>query len=279
MAERRMFAKTIVDSDDFFDLSMAAQLLYYHLGMNADDDGFVNGAKKIIRMMSKSDEEHRLFTDGLEELITQNYLISFESGIVLIAHWKTNNYIQKDRYKETSCKEEKQKITCENGVYKVLYPKCIQSVSKMYTQDRESIELVESSVEVVQDNNSCSSSPRVRAKNKISSIFGRQAMAIEEDVLIEAMEKLRFDDEMIEMAMRLSVEAGKPTVAYVRGILNNWVKDDIYTVAAYEEAQKRKGKAERSRSEVVEEDVDVGAAEKLRQLNRRGRKEENDECN
>lgn len=257
-----MFAKSVVDNDDFFDLSISAQLLFFHLGMNADDDGFVTGAKKIIRMIAHSREEQQTFTDGLDELVEQGYLISFDSGIFLITHWKTNNYIQKDRYKATSCKEERSKVTCEDGVYKVVYPKCIQSVSKMYTQDRESIELVESSVEVVQDNNSSSCSTRVRAKNKISSIFGRQAMEIEEDVLVELMKQA--EDEMIDFAMRLSVEAGKPTVAYVRGILNNWLRDGIHTMEDYTRHQE--GKKPKHNKETTTEEFDEEAAIKLRQL-------------
>ncbi len=100
MSERRMFAKTIIDSDAFLEMSATAQLLYFHLSMRADDDGFVNNPKTIIRMCSCSN-------DDLECLVEKKFVIPFESGIVVIKHWKINNYIRNDRYIETKYKEER----------------------------------------------------------------------------------------------------------------------------------------------------------------------------
>lgn len=100
MAERRMFAKTIIDSDAFIDMPLSTQALYFHLSMRADDDGFINNPKKIQRMISASD-------DDLKVLIAKHFIIPFESGIVVIKHWKLHNYIQKDRYKETVYQDEK----------------------------------------------------------------------------------------------------------------------------------------------------------------------------
>lgn len=99
MAERRMFAKTIIDSDAFLDMPLSTQSLYFHLSMRADDDGFINNPKKIQRMIGASD-------DDLKLLIVKNFIIPFESGIVVIKHWKIHNYIRNDRYKETVYKEE-----------------------------------------------------------------------------------------------------------------------------------------------------------------------------
>lgn len=103
MAERRMFAKTIIDSDAFLDMPLSSQCLYFHLSMRADDDGFINNPKKIQRMIGASD-------DDLKLLIAKNFIIPFETGIVVIKHWKIHNYIQKDRYKETVYKEEKAQL-------------------------------------------------------------------------------------------------------------------------------------------------------------------------
>lgn len=99
MAERRMFAKTIIDSDAFLDMPQTSQLLYFHLCMRADDDGFVNSPKRIMRMVGCSD-------DDLKILFAKNFIIPFESGVVVIKHWKIHNYIRKDRYHETSYQEE-----------------------------------------------------------------------------------------------------------------------------------------------------------------------------
>ena len=126
MAERRMFAKTIIDSDAFIDMPVTARLLYYDLGMRADDDGFVNSPKKIMRMVGASQ-------DDLAILITKKFIIPFDSGVVVIKHWRIHNYIQKDRYKPTKYQEEKAQITVkDNGAY----TECIQNVSNLDTQVR-----------------------------------------------------------------------------------------------------------------------------------------------
>lgn len=133
MAERRMFSKTITESDSFyFDISIEAQALYLHLSMNADDDGFVNTYRKILRMLNISD-------DVLEELINARFILKFESGVIAIKHWKINNYIQKDRYKETVHKTEKSTLFLKkNGAYTLDgnkgAPMCIQSVSNLDSQ-------------------------------------------------------------------------------------------------------------------------------------------------
>lgn len=111
MAERRMFAKTIIDSDAFLDMPLTAQALYFHLSMRADDDGFVNNPKKIQRMIGATDKDCKL-------LISNKFIITFESGIIVIKHWKIHNYIRNDRYKETVYQEEKSRlIEKENKAY------------------------------------------------------------------------------------------------------------------------------------------------------------------
>ena len=111
MAERRMFAKTIIDSDAFIDMPLSTQALYFHLSMRADDDGFINDPKKIRRMIGASE-------DDLKLLIMKRFIIPFESGIVVIKHWKIHNYIRNDRYKPTVYHEEKALLECkENGAY------------------------------------------------------------------------------------------------------------------------------------------------------------------
>ncbi|MDU2156544.1 phage replication initiation protein [Clostridium sp.] len=111
MAERRMFAKTIIDSDAFLDMSLSTQALYFHLSMRADDDGFVNNPKKIQRMIGSGDDE-------LKMLVLKKFIIPFESGVCVIKHWRIHNYIRNDRYKETVYKDEKSMLGMkENGSY------------------------------------------------------------------------------------------------------------------------------------------------------------------
>lgn len=143
MAERRMFAKTIIDSDVFLDMPLSTQALYFHLSMRADDDGFINNPKKIQRMVGCGDDDIKL-------LIAKNFLIPFESGVVVIKHWKIHNYIQKDRYKGTLYQQEKSMLIENNSHEYTLDTKCIQDVSNMDTQVRlgkDSIELDKDSIE------------------------------------------------------------------------------------------------------------------------------------
>ena len=112
MAERRMFAKTIIDSDAFLDMPMSARLLYYDLGMRADDDGFVNAPKKIMRLTGASQND-------LDLLMLKSFLLPFNSGVVVITHWRIHNYIRKDTYKETQYLSEKSTLELDrNNTYR-----------------------------------------------------------------------------------------------------------------------------------------------------------------
>jgi len=153
MAERRMFAKTIIDSDAFLDMPLSTQALYFHLSMRADDDGFINNPKKVQRMIGAAD-------DDLRVLITKRFIIPFESGIVVIKHWKIHNYIQKDRYKETIYKEEKALLAEKENK---AYTECIHDVYTPDTQVRLG-EVSVGKVSVVDD--SGEESPPTKSKRK-----------------------------------------------------------------------------------------------------------------
>lgn len=111
MARRRMFSSDIVTQDNFLDMPADSQLLYFHLGMAADDEGFVS-PKKVVRMIGASD-------DSLKLLVLKGYVIPFKSGVIVITHWKQNNYLQKDRLTPTIYQKEKAKIECVQNVYKL----------------------------------------------------------------------------------------------------------------------------------------------------------------
>ena len=144
MAERRMFAKTIIDSDAFVDMPLSTQALYFHLSMRGDDDGFINNPKKIQRMIGASD-------DDLKLLILKRFIIPFYSGIVVIKHWKIHNYIRNDRYKPTVYTSEKAMITSkENGAYTEVDTIGIPNgnqVATQYSIGKDSIELGKDSIE------------------------------------------------------------------------------------------------------------------------------------
>ena len=135
-----MFAKKVTNSDVFLDMPLSTQALYFHLNMESDDDGFNGSPKKVQRMIGASD-------DDLKLLLAKGFVIPFESGVVVIRHWKIHNYIQKDRYKETIYLDEKNMLkTMENKTYSLMDTNCIQNgytgkVRKELGKSKESIEL------------------------------------------------------------------------------------------------------------------------------------------
>jgi hypothetical protein len=130
MAERRMFAKTIIGSDAFMDMPQSTQLLYFHLGMAGDDDGFVNKPKTIMRTIGSGDDDLRI-------LAAKKFIIPFDSGVIVIKHWRIHNYIAKDRYSETKYKDEFRTLELdENRAYRLPATECIQPVYRCETQVR-----------------------------------------------------------------------------------------------------------------------------------------------
>lgn len=112
MAERRMFAKTIVLSDAFLDMPLGSRALYMTLSMVADDDGFVNSPRSVMRQCGSTD-------DDMKVLIAKKFIIPFDSGVIVIKHWRINNYLRSDRYQETKYIEEKSHLYVdEKGAYK-----------------------------------------------------------------------------------------------------------------------------------------------------------------
>ena len=143
-----MFAKTIIDSDAFLDMPATSQLLYFHLSMRADDEGFINNPKSIMRNC-------RCNEDDMNVLILKKFIIPFESGVVVIKHWKIHNYIAKDRFKETKYKEERETLSLDENNS---YTKCIQPVYKVDTQVRLGKERIDKVSEVegsVEDADNC----------------------------------------------------------------------------------------------------------------------------
>lgn len=138
MAERRMFAKSIVTSDAFLDMPMSARCLYFTLGMFADDDGFVGNPKSIMRQCGAS-------IDDLKILLSKRFVLGFESGVIVIKHWRMNNYLRNDRHITTTYIEELGTLTIdEKGAYtetnkttlnSIGIPSDNQVVDTRYTED------------------------------------------------------------------------------------------------------------------------------------------------
>lgn len=113
MAQRRMLSLKVIDTDEFLDMPMSSQFLYYNLAMRADDDGFLGNPKKIMKMVNCNQ-------DDLKVLITKSFVIPFESGVCVIRHWRVHNLIRNDRYTETQYQSEKSKLTEHKGKYDVI---------------------------------------------------------------------------------------------------------------------------------------------------------------
>ena len=130
MAERRMFAKSLVLSDAFLDMPMSARCLYFTLSMLADDDGFVGAPKSIMRQCGASQ-------DDMVVLLQKRFILGFDSGVIVIKHWRMNNYLQNDRHKTTTYIEELRTLDLDekNAYIERENQPCIQSVSNLYTQD------------------------------------------------------------------------------------------------------------------------------------------------
>lgn len=227
-----MFSKTIIDSDAFIDMPSTARLLYYDLTMRADDDGFINNPKKIIRMTGAS-------VDDMNVLILRKFIIPFESGVVVIKHWKIHNYIQKDRYKETNYKEEKAMISLdENKAYTLsigtLDTNCIQHVSNMDTQVRIGKDRVR-----IDKDNIYNSPPK--ATKPVRHKYGEYKNVLLSDEDIEKL-KVEFPSDWQERIERLSeyiASSGKSYKNYLATI-RNWAKRDKEKNTA-EKKQKNSG--------------------------------------
>ena len=201
MANKRMFCLDIVNSDAFLDMPLSAQALYFHLGMRADDDGFIGNPKSIQRLAGASQ-------DDLMLLITKRFLIAFDNGVVVIKHWRMNNYIQKDRKKDTTYTELLNSLEVkENGSYtekKKMDTSCIQNVSEMDSQN--SIDKISIDKDSIEIDNSCSSVdeaseffekiwkeyPNKKGKTQVKASHKKALFKIGYERLVKAIQK--YDD-------------------------------------------------------------------------------------
>lgn len=108
MAQKRMFNMKIVDSDAFLDMPLSTQCLYFHLNMRADDDGFVGNPKRIARLISAND-------DDLKLLLTKRFILAFDSGVIVIKHWRIHNTLSSKAYTETAYTDEKRRLLLKNN--------------------------------------------------------------------------------------------------------------------------------------------------------------------
>lgn len=236
MANRRMFSKKITDTDLFMDMPSSAQNLYFHLNMNADDDGFVGSPKKIQRTIGAS-------RDDLTILMTKQYIIPFESGVVVIKDWKIHNYIRPDRYYETMYKDEKSMLSFdENNAYKIQEKSGIPNDNQSSYQREPQVRLGKGRLELGKGSGSSSSNNKEASQLKQvfnfweQNGFGLLAPKTVQDFeyWIKDFEKIGATTtaaiELLLHALGIAVDNGVKKYAYVNSILKDWEQSRYLSV-------------------------------------------------
>ena len=208
MAQKRMFSNLVIGSDEFLEMPESSQNLYFHLSMQADDDGFVDKWKSIMRMTGKKE-------DDLKILIAKSFVIPFESGIIVIRHWRLNNYIQKDRYKRTIHQEEMALLSTDTSNVYNLDTNRIQNVSSdKISVDKNSIEEISNS----------SSVNKVLYDSKVEEVQRIMIETIGTTNINNIQECISYLDklpiELIEYALRKTARISNPSWKYTSPRLN-----------------------------------------------------------
>jgi DNA replication protein len=223
MAQRRMFSKKITDTDHFIEMPLSTQALYFHLNLGADDEGFIDRAKTIQRTIGASDDDMKI-------LIAKGFIIPFESGVVVIRHWRIHNYIQNDRFQATIYQEEKQRLNYDQSKIASIKPleTSIQNGYKMDTQvrlgkdslDKDSLDkvnnLYSSDVEIDEPKEQKKSLSQIIKESNIR-INQRQSQMLLDYIGIDNM-----TIEMIQFAVELTEDAGAVSFNYLQKILKSW---------------------------------------------------------
>ena len=211
-----MFSRKITETDHFLEMPLSSQALYFHLNMGADDEGFIDKAKTIQRTIGASDDDMRL-------LIAKGFLIPFESGVVVIRHWRIHNYIQADRFQATIHQNEKEQLEFDKSKIASIKPldQCIQNVYKMDTQVR----LGEDSLDkdrLDKVNNLYSGEDE---KKSLSQIIKSSTVKINDRQIQQIQEYIGLDNmtvDMIDYAVQLTEDAGAESFNYLNKILKSW---------------------------------------------------------
>ena len=265
MAEKRMFAKSIIDSDIFIDMPTSARLLYYDLSMRADDDGFVNSPKKIIRMTGASD-------DDLKILILKNFIIPFETGVVVIKHWRIHNYIRKDTYKETVYRKEKSMLAIsKNKTYFLTNKESQRSVDEPSTQIRidqnrlDKNRIVDAEEETTthqapastttdnserQDEQATLSQTDINIFQYLENNFGRTISHSEIEQIHSYQET--FTEDIIKEAIDRACANNIKTIGYVKGILNSWKSKGYKTIEQCKKELLQQNKSKNNKKNYME---------------------------
>lgn len=222
MAQKRMFDKTITNNDNFLEMPDSTQNLYFHLSMEADDDGFVDNWKSIMRMTGKKE-------DDLKLLIAKRFIIPFETGVIVIKHWRINNYLRKDRYHQTKYLKEKSLLTIEeNEEYE------LKKDFGIPIGNREENSIVKNSIE----ENSIVECTEQKTQDTIYDFLQKE---LGRTLSITEIEKVKEweDNELTRYAVKVAILNGAYTINYIDTIIYNWQKLGIKSVSQAQEETKK----------------------------------------
>ncbi len=228
MAKKRMFSLDVVDTDRFLDMPLTTQALYFHLGMRADDDGFVSSPKRIIATVGSN-------IDDLNLLIAKGYIIPFDNGVCVITDWKINNYLRPDRYTETIYKDLKATLKpSENGSFELIndvgipvgIPDGNQTVDKRYTQysiDKYSID--KNSIDKNREDICAAAAPKKSTPKPQRHKYGEYNNVLLNDEDIDKL-KSEFPNDWQERIERLSCYIASTGKTYKNHLatIRNWSK-------------------------------------------------------
>ena len=247
MANKRMFSLSVVDTDLFLEMPITSRLLYYELGMRADDDGFVGNWKKIMRMTGLSEDDMKI-------LITKKFIIPFDSGVIVIRHWRMNNLLRGDRRTPTQYTEELSQLKLNGNVYELESAdntECLPDDNQMTTngiptdnqwlpQDRLGKDSIGKD-RVVEEEKEEEKKPA--AEDPVMKFYLNninQAITPTEAEDIWYYEE-KLPPELIINAMKEAVLHKARNLSYIEKILDRYIQHDITTVA---EAQEKKTESE-----------------------------------
>lgn len=223
-----MFSKDITSSDLFVDMPASSQLLYFQLGMEADDEGFIGNAKMLSRAYGANN-------DDLKLLQAKGFIIIFESGVTVVRDWKINNQIRKDRFKPTIYQNEKSLLSVSpTGSYQLG-----NQMATQYRIGKDSKGKVrlgkESAVEKASDQ------PATNIKN-ISDYFQQEIGILTPNQLEQLLDYLEIDGfevDVIKRAIDKAANSAKRSFGYVNGILRGWKQNGIKTLTQVDEEQRK----------------------------------------
>ncbi|KKF55651.1 replication initiation protein [Streptococcus phage Javan623] len=259
MAQRRMFSKRITDTDKFLDMSLSTQALYFHLNMAADDDGFIDRPKTIQRTIGASDDDFKI-------LVAKQFIVPFDSGVVVIKDWYIHNFIRKDTYQPTLYQEEKRMI--EEYMPKQNYNKKNRNkyVDGTLTERQQLVDSGKDRIgkdrigkDSVEEKNGDSSS----ASNELSlryfyekyeEVVGRFLNPFE----IEDIEILHKQDNftipvMIEALREMAVTTPSPNIKYMTSILKRYKREGLLTVDLINNSKQQREKQSQNISSNIPE--------------------------